>query len=80
MNQETRSWYNAQNVINLISYWPNQGPIIDEDNEFAAYISSFEGDVKLPMENYPWIQEQQQKFLDAITKCEMRHCTSFYEK
>ena len=58
MNQDTRLRYNANNAINLMNHRYNQGPVIDEDDEFAAYISSFEDNVKLPMENHLFFQER----------------------
>ena len=38
MNKATRYRYNAHNAINLMNYWNKQGLVIDEEDEFAAYI------------------------------------------
>ena len=75
MNQTTRYKYNAQNVMNQMHYRHIQGPVIIEDNEFAAYISSFDND-NFPMEDHPFVKSQNQQFWDAITKYDMSHCTS----
>ena len=46
-----------------MNHWHNQVPVIGEYDEFAAYISSFEDDVKLPMENYPFFSRAAAKVL-----------------
>ena len=46
-----------------MNYGHKQDPVIDKDNGFAAYISSFEDDVKLPMENYPFFSRAAAKVL-----------------
>ena len=57
MNQNTRTEYNAQNYMNQMYYWHIQGPVINEDDEFAEYISSFEDD-KFPLEDHQFFQAQ----------------------
>ena len=60
-----------------MNHWHNQGPVIGEYDEFAVYISSLEDDVKLRMGNIPFVQDQQKKFWNAVTKYVMRHCNIF---
>ena len=61
MNLTTRTEYNAQNPTNQMYYRNIQGSVINEDDEFSAYISSFEYD-KLPMEDHPLFKNSSSNF------------------
>ena len=62
-----------------MNYGHKQDPVIDKDNGFAAYISSFEDDVKLPIVNHSFVQEHHKKFQVEITKYKRCHCMSCQE-
>ena len=47
---------NEQNATNQLHYRHNHGPR-DIYESFAQYISGFTDDVKMPLENHPFIQE-----------------------
>ena len=68
-----RAIFNERNRANQVNYRHNQGPR-DIDESFAQYISDFTNDVKMPLENHPFVQEQQQQFRDEMAKFEMRYC------
>ena len=49
-----RAIFNEQNTTNQLHYRQNQGPrYIDES--VAHYISDFTDDVKMPLENHPFV-------------------------
>ena len=48
--------------MNQMYYWHIQGPVINKDDEFAAYISSFEDDT-LPMEYHPFFKRSSNSFV-----------------
>ena len=77
MNKNTRTEYIAQNTMNQMHYQHIQDLVFDKDDEFAAYISSFE-DVKLTMGDQPFVQADLQQFWDSIKKYNMHHCTIFH--
>ena len=56
-----------QNATNQLHYRHNQGPR-DIGESFAQYISDFTDDVKMPLENHPFVQAQQQQFRNEIAK------------
>ena len=70
--------FNEKNLTNQIYYRHNQGPR-DIDESFSQYISDFTDDVKMTLENHPFVQAQQQKFRNEIAKFEMRYCYIFHE-
>ena len=64
--------FNAANASNQWNYQHNQGVSIDE--EFQQYLSSFESDEKLPLEDHPYVKQCQEDFYTDISTYEPRHC------
>ena len=63
-----------RNARNQRNYRHNQGLDIT-DEEYAEYMTNFDSDFKIPLEEHPFVIAQQQKFRHEIAKYEMRHCT-----
>ena len=65
--------FNSQNALNQLNYRHNQGngPV---NEPFETYLASFDDEDKLPLEDHPYVQTQQQSFRDQTSKYEMRHC------
>ena len=63
--------FNEKDSVNHINYCHNQGGINAVTEDFQSYLSSFEDDDKMPLQNHCFVQKQQGKFHNATssTKC-----------
>ena len=52
----------------------------DVNKAFSQYLSSFDTDMTVPLEDHPDVEEQQKKFGQEISKFQMRHCVICTER
>ena len=79
LNGTGRDIFNEPDVTNKLHYRHNQGSR-DIYESFAKYIYDFYDDVKMPLENHPFVQAQQQQFRNEIANFETRFCYIFQER
>ena len=69
MDEAKRSRYNYQKVTNQLNHRNSRGPDILDDDDILQYILSFDRPNKLPLEDLPFVQQNQQKeFRDGTEK------------
>jgi len=74
INVDQQNVFRHRNARNQRNYRHSQGLDIT-DEKYAEYMTNYDGDFKIPLEEHPFVIAQQQKFRDETAKYEMRHCT-----
>ncbi len=77
MSFDEHNIFRNRNERNQRNYRHNQGVVDNCALEYAEYMTNFDSDSKIPLEEHPFVISQQQKFRDEIAKYEMRHCIVF---
>ena len=71
MNSAVRNAFNERNAANQRNY--RYRLPADVNQEYAAYLADL-SENKMPLEDHPFVQQQQQAFHDAMNRYQMRHC------
>ena len=80
MSDEVRVEFNARHARNQTQHRRNQGTSV-VNSDLENYLLSFDrGEEISPLEEHPFVQQQQQKFRDAVYQYEMRFCTVCHER
>ena len=74
-----REAFNQAHVDRQHNYRHNQ-QTLTADEEYIEYLSTFDTDNKLPLEEHPYVKQQQLQFWKEIAKYEMRNCITCKER
>ncbi len=68
MNFDEHNIFRNRNARNQRNYRHNQGVVDNCALEYAEYMTNFDSDSKIPLEEHTFVISEQQKFRDEIAK------------